>query len=288
MTLAALKDFLRENMAAESEQLYGLKDDAWVNRAVENWFDEGRNYDRRWHVIESRRPRVGRVLDVAAGCGTFLLYGLNHGRDVTGIEPEEWKRSYYQRKIELCRYPAQYADRIVAAVGESLPFANESFDLVTTYQTLEHVADVQQCAREMLRVLRPGGVLYVRAPDYSSFFEPHYRVPMLPKMDRRLAERYLELLGRPLAGLRSLNWTTEREIVRVLRQLPYRLQIEHNRDFLIEKRRREVEQRLPTALRRIGCGRVLNELHQAARSLRAWVRTGREERSIDLWVRKLE
>src|SRR5205085_8518363 len=129
------------------------------------WFDDARNYDRRWHVIEARRPKVGRVLDVAAGCGTFMLYGLRCGHDVTGIEPASWKRTYYERKVVLSGYPRAFAGRMVAAVGESLPFEDQSFDLVSTFQTLEHVADVNRCLAEMVRVLRPGGVLYLRAPD---------------------------------------------------------------------------------------------------------------------------
>ena len=102
---------------------------------------------------------------------------------------------------------------MIAAVGESLPFADESFDVVTTFQTLEHVADVDRCIAEMVRVLRPGGVLYLRAPDYNCFFEPHYRVPMWPKMPRAWAAPYLRWLGKPVDGLSTLNWTTERDTI---------------------------------------------------------------------------
>src|SRR5438270_7132342 len=100
-TLAELKAFMHQKLREECAQLFGLPDGAWIERAVENWFDDSANYDRRWRVIAARRPNVGRVLDVAAGCGTFMLFGLRQGRDVTGIEPENWKRTYFQRKIEL-------------------------------------------------------------------------------------------------------------------------------------------------------------------------------------------
>src|SRR5258708_6076147 len=161
-TLEALKEFMHENMRRECAQLYGLADGDWIERAVSNWVDDSWNYDRRWHVIEARRPGVGRVLDVGAGCGTFMLYGLRRGHDVTGIEPEAWKRTYYERKIALSGYSPLLGGRMIGAVGEALPFEDESFDLVTTFQTLEHVADVRQCLGEMLRVLRPGGGLYIR------------------------------------------------------------------------------------------------------------------------------
>ncbi len=161
--LDELRAALRACFLRESQDLYGLEDGPWIDRATQNWFDDTANYDRRWRVIDARRPGAGRILDMASGCGTFLLYGLKRGRDVIGIEPEPWKLRYFRRKVELSGYPSAYLSRLVPAVGERLPFADASFDLVTTFQTLEHVADVGSCISEMLRVLRPGGVLYLRA-----------------------------------------------------------------------------------------------------------------------------
>jgi ubiquinone/menaquinone biosynthesis C-methylase UbiE len=286
-TLPDLKNFLHANVLREYRDWYGVGDGPWVKRAVENYFDDARNYDRRWHVIPARRPQVGRILDVAAGCGTFTLHGLNRGYDVVGIEPEAWKHVYYARKIELSGYDPAYRGRMIAAVGEALPFADASFDLVTTFQTLEHVADVEKCISEMLRVLRPGGVLYLRAPDYNCFFEPHYQLPFLPKMNRAWAEKYLRWLGRPVAGLRGLQWTTERDTLAILRRQPEPPFVERNRYFFIERRRREVEAKLPRLLRGIGAARVLNELHQLKRRASGWLKLGRQERVIDLWITKL-
>jgi SAM-dependent methyltransferase len=225
---------------------------------------------------------------MAAGCGTFLLWGLNHGYDVVGVEPESWKRGYYRQKIEASGYPPAYARRMIAGVGECLPFADESFDLVSTFQTLEHVADVACCIHEMLRVLRPGGVLYLRAPDYNCFFEPHYRLPFLPRMNRKLASGYLRLLHRPVEGLHTLNWVTQREVFRILRRSPYRLKIEQNRCFFIERKRQEIQQRLPAALRPLGAASILNRVYQTRRRVAAWAKVGRQERVIDLWITKLD
>jgi SAM-dependent methyltransferase len=284
--LASLRAFLHSNFRRESADMFGLPDGPWVARAVNNWFDESTNYDRRWNAIRLLRPRVGRILDMAAGCGTFLLHGLLADHDVVGVEPEPWKRQYYARKVIAAAYPRSFRDRMLGAAGESLPFADHSFDLVTTFQTLEHVADVDRCLAEMVRVLRPGGVLYLRAPDYNCFFEPHYRLPFLPTMRRDWAERYLRLRGRPLAGLRSLNWTTERGIIASLRRLPADLRILRTRDFFIERRRQEYERNLQPFWRRAGAARVLNEAHQLKRRAAEWLRCLQQERVIDLWIIK--
>ncbi len=277
---------MHANLCREWADYFGLPDGPWIARAVNNWFDDSQNYDRRWNSITLRRPEVGAILDMAAGCGTFMLYGLRRGFNVMGVEPEAWKRTYYARKVALSGDPAAFASRMIGSVGETLPFADSTFDLVSTFQTLEHVADVSECLREMVRVLRPGGVLYLRAPDYRCFFEPHYRLPFLPKMHRPWAERYLRFLGRPTAGLATLNWTTEREIIAELRRLPGSLNIERNREFFVERKRREIDATLPKFLGAMGLARPLNGLHQFRRKAAGWVKVGRQERVIDLWITK--
>jgi SAM-dependent methyltransferase len=212
---------LRGHILQTVRNYSGNDDPARITRITNNWFTDRSNYDGRWALIRERLPGKEKILDMAAGCGTFLLYGLHLGCDVWGLEPEAWKQQYFARKIAVSAYPADYRQRLVPGWGEDLPFPDAHFDLVTTYQTLEHVQDVRQCLKEMLRVLKPGGFLYVRAPDYSGFFEPHYGVPFWPKMNKSIAAFYLKLLGRPLTALHELNWITEKQIIFLIRELPY-------------------------------------------------------------------
>ena len=48
-------------------------------------------------------------------------------------------------------------------MAQALPFASSSVDLVWASQVLHHVVDLRTCAQEVLRVLKPGGRLVVRA-----------------------------------------------------------------------------------------------------------------------------
>jgi ubiquinone/menaquinone biosynthesis C-methylase UbiE len=285
-SLEELRRFLHENVRREFAEWFGVPDGTWVKRAVDNWFNDEKNYDNRWRVILARRPKVGKILDMAAGCGTFMLYGLRQGHDVIGVEPEAWKREYFRRKLKLSTLPIDHDHRMIGAFGEALPFADETFDLVTTFQTLEHVRDVDACLAELVRVLKPGGVLYCRAPDYNCFFEPHYRLPFLPTMRRDWAEAYLRRVGRPVAGLHSLNWTTERQMISALRSLPADLHIDRTREFFIEARRQQVASQLSPLARKLGGARILNEAHQLRRQATAWIRGLRQERVIDLWITK--
>jgi len=248
----------------------GNDDPDRITLITNNWFNDQENYDGRWAVISARLPGKVKVLDMAAGCGTFLLYGLHLGFDAWGVEPEAWKHDYFARKIAASAYPGHYRQRLISGWGEALPFPDAHFGLVTTYQTLEHVRDVQQCLGEMLRVLKPGGVLYVRAPDYSGFFEPHYGLPFLPRMNKAIASFYLQLLGRPLAALRELNWITEKQIVFLLRELPYST---------------DIARTFPGPPRP---GSRLSTLRSLKQRLARLGRSFKEEKRIDLWVKKIK
>ena len=288
-SLEQLRQFMHDNIARECRDWFGLPSDGpWVARAVDNWFNDDRNYDRRWNCITLRRPDVGKILDMAAGCGTFMLHGLQRGFDVHGVEPEQWKRTYFANKIALSGFPPQYASRMIDSFGEKLPFADQSFDLVTTFQTLEHVSDVKQCINEMLRVLKPGGVLYLRAPDYRCFFEPHYRLPFLPRMNKALARKYVSLLGRPAAGLETLTWTTKPMILRYLNESGFSLDIQPNRNFFISRKEDEIKAELPAFFRHLKIPALLNNLYQFNRNLGNWMKIGRQERVIDLWITRRE
>jgi SAM-dependent methyltransferase len=104
------------------------------------------------------RHTSGAVLDAGCGTGGYLRWLLDVGsfEGAAGVDVAE-------AAIHLARERVPEAELHVAPLS-SLPFGDGAFSLVVTNDVLQHVddAELEQSYRELLRVLKPGGVLLVR------------------------------------------------------------------------------------------------------------------------------
>ncbi len=120
--------------------------------------------ERRLQLVRRYLPLEGqRILDVGCGIGLYTQAFRRYTPHVFGIEIE------LDRAIEA----RERAQAIVQAVGETLPFASASFDIVFSHEVLEHVADDRRTAAEMVRVVRPGGWIVIFVPNRLYAFETH-------------------------------------------------------------------------------------------------------------------
>lgn len=207
---------MRAQLEQEYRTYFGLPPRTFLDGVVDAWMADDVNSRHRFDAIEASLPGARRILDMACGCGTAVFYGLLHGYDMVGIDPERWKHAFNAMKAAELGYPADWMPRFHVGVGERLPFPDNDFDCVTTYQTLEHVQDLPRVVAEMVRVTRPGGGIHMRCPDYRGTFEGHYRLPWLPLFPRPLAKAYLRALGKPSVGLDTLNYVTKGQLTRIL------------------------------------------------------------------------
>ncbi|MEI7770487.1 MAG: class I SAM-dependent methyltransferase [Chloroflexales bacterium] len=114
------------------------------------------------------RGRSGlRILDAGCGTGGDALFLQRYGA-VVGID-----YSADAARLGAGRIPGMFARGSVA----SLPFTDESFDLVTSFDVLYHRAVPSEAAAlaEARRVLRPGGRLLMRLPAYEFLRSRHDR-----------------------------------------------------------------------------------------------------------------
>jgi ubiquinone/menaquinone biosynthesis C-methylase UbiE len=107
-----------------------------------------------------------RVLEVACGRGGFVRELARAGADVTGCDFSMSALAVGQAKIRSLNGSTRAA--LIQGNAESLPFASESFDMVVSCETIEHVPDVLTALREMWRVARPGAKLFLTTPNYAN------------------------------------------------------------------------------------------------------------------------
>src|ERR1700722_11539286 len=128
-------------------------------------YDAGRGYSRQtlelWLAAIEKAAgasrRIEAILDLGCGTGRYSGALAEHfGAKVTAVDPSEKGLAEARRKN---------APNVICLQGrgEPLPLGDGSVDMVFMSMVFHHFADPRQVARECHRVLRPGGVVVLRA-----------------------------------------------------------------------------------------------------------------------------
>jgi SAM-dependent methyltransferase len=132
--------------------------------------------DSPWWSVHSARYRFAldyvngkRVLDIACGTGYGMAMMLESAAGVIGIDIDldSAKKAKLASKTQR--------SGVAVADGCALPFADGSFDVVTSFETVEHLDARPQFLAELRRVLKSNGVLVLSTPN------AHYTLPVAGK-----------------------------------------------------------------------------------------------------------
>ena len=181
-----------------------------------------------WRAGQARRLDMIRQWADVSGC--ILDAGCGLGAYLNAFAPFSDRRYGIEIEADRAADAAAVASGVAVAAGETLPFADATFDFVFSNEVIEHVVDDRQTLAEMVRVTRPGG--------RDTYFLPQ---PLVPGgAARRLLAGQLpfrQYLGRqlPARPLRNrlaphVRTYTGRSLRRLLDGLPVRV-LHHSRIY---------------------------------------------------------
>jgi ubiquinone/menaquinone biosynthesis C-methylase UbiE len=132
----------------------------WYEEMAKSRFANAFAYGR--HKIDvlldealKEQPAGAHILDVGCGTGEYVRRTTELGFKASGLEPAD-----AMREVAIIKNPEA---SIVSGVATELPYPDESFDLVICIEVLRYLnlSDIRQALRELRRVLRPGGTMFL-------------------------------------------------------------------------------------------------------------------------------
>ena len=129
-------------------------------------------FERMYHLIKNIalkkkvnlinvQSQKGKLLDIGAGTGDFLVAAKKNGWQITGVEPNEKAQTIAIAKG--VNFAANLSD-----------LENNTFDVITMWHVLEHVPNLDDYIIELKRLLKPNGTILIAVPNFKSFDANYY------------------------------------------------------------------------------------------------------------------
>ncbi len=129
----------------------------------EYWWHVGRLaiFDKQLEKLSSKKKL--KILNIGCGTGGTVRMLEKHG-DVTNVDISDEAIKYMKEK----GFP-----NVIKVDGIKLPFEDNTFDLVASFDVLEHIEEDVEALEEWRRVLKPQGHIIVSVPAYKWLWSQH-------------------------------------------------------------------------------------------------------------------
>jgi ubiquinone/menaquinone biosynthesis C-methylase UbiE len=135
-------------------KMYGLCHHDWSDGSDYFSIQARKRYEFACAIL----PPESTVMDIGCGAGLGSSMLESHGHAVVPVDFDDRARA------------------LVRADALQLPFKDETFDAIVTFETIEHVPDGHLFLQEMRRVLRPGGTIVISTPNIRFTSHPPFHI----------------------------------------------------------------------------------------------------------------
>ncbi len=143
--------------------------------------------------LEKIYPERGKLLDVGTNTGLFVKIARDRGWNARGLEPNRWAVEFALKNYQIDLINKPFASGV---------FPENSFDVITMWDVIEHFADPVAELKKVCRYLKSGGVLAFSTVDPESPLArfmgskwPWYMEMHRVFLSRRTADSYLQRIG---------------------------------------------------------------------------------------------
>ncbi len=137
----------------------------YLSHTVNKFSPKGFVYDkirdiniRRKFKLITKYKQQGKILDIGQGTGELLKYFSTKGWETIGVEPNDSAREFSKKKYGLKVFEESELDQ----------FQSGSFDIITLWHVLEHVPDLNSRMKQIKRLLKKDGCLFIAVPVLDS------------------------------------------------------------------------------------------------------------------------
>lgn len=165
-----------------------------------------------------------KVLEVGSGIGTssVVLRALTQA-DIVGIEPAYESYSLLIPCIEKFKEDNQHLPyENINCYGENIPYPDESFDLIYSFDVFEHVQDPKAVFAQIYRLLKKGGKAFISTNNYDSFYEGHYRRFWNPFISVEKNKQNYIKKGLSPKFFEEINFITKKDIKKYVKEQGYK------------------------------------------------------------------